>query len=73
MSGARAIPIAFVPDHLALNEGQLFEVLGLNDGRTVAAKKKALQRTVAKLELDDKWLPGRMMPLRHLEKALATD
>ena len=68
---SRNIPITFVPDHLALNEGQLFEVLGLNDGRSELAKKKALQRTVAKLEMDDKWLPGRTMPLRQLEKALA--
>ena len=72
MSQPRSIPITFVPDHLALNEGQLFEVLGLNDGRSELAKKKALQRTVAKLELDDKWLPGRTMPLRQLEKALAS-
>ena len=64
------IPVTFIPDHLALNEVQLFEVLGLNDGRSELAKKKALQRTVARLELDGKWLPGRTMPLRQLEKAL---
>ncbi len=68
---SRNIPITFVPDHLALNESQLFEVLGLNDGRSEQAKKKALQRTVARLELEKKWLPGRMMPLRQLEKALS--
>ena len=67
----RNIPITFVPDHLALNECQLFEVLGLNDGRSEQAKKKALQRTVARLALENKWVPGRMMPLRPLEKALA--
>ena len=36
----RNLPITFVPDHLALNEGQLFEVLGLNDGRPAIAKKR---------------------------------
>ena len=66
---SRTIPIAFIPGHLALSEAQAFEVLGLNDGRSELAKKKALYRICA--EHDIKPLPGRVFPLKKLETAMA--
>jgi len=65
----RRIPITFVPDHLALNEVQAFEILGLNNGRSEKAKKKALYRLCA--EHGIKPLPGRVFPLKKLEAACA--
>lgn len=63
------IPVHFVPGHLAVNERQLWEMLGLNDGRSEAAKKMAVYRFLARHDI--KPLPGRVFPLRKIEKAIA--
>jgi len=47
----------------------MFSGLGLNDGRSELAKKKALYRLCA--EHDIKPLPGRVFPLRKIEAACA--
>lgn len=61
------IPVQFISGHLAVNETQAFEMLGLNDGRSVRAKKTAFYRICA--EHDIKPLPGRVFPLKKIEAA----
>jgi len=63
------ISVAFVPAYLAVNTEQLIEMLGLNDGRPVAAAKKAVYRFAAQHDIHP--LPGRVWPLRKIEQALA--
>jgi len=65
---AKRIPISFAPARLAVNEEQLFELLGLNDGRSIQAKKKAVYRFLAIHGI--KPLPGRVFPLRQIEEAV---
>jgi hypothetical protein len=69
MSATRHIPIFFVPGQLAVNEAQAHEILGLNDGRSERAKKKAFYRICAEHEI--KPLPGRVFPLKKLEAICA--
>lgn len=69
MSVRRSIPIQFIPGHLAVNESQAHEILGLNDGRSERAKKTAFYRFCA--EYNIKPLPGRVFPLKKIEAACA--
>ena len=57
------------PPKLAVNERELFEMLGLNDGRSLRAKKTAVYRFLTQHEI--KTFPGRVWPLRKIEAALA--
>lgn len=68
-----SIPIIFVPEHLAVNEAQMIEILNLKHCRTLAARKLALYRILARLGIEDQWLPGRVFPLCKLQAALAQD
>jgi len=63
----RSIPVHFIPGHLAVNEGQLFAMLGLDDGRSERAKKKSVYRFLARHDI--RRLPGRVFPLRQIEAA----
>lgn len=67
MSQARSIPVQFVPGHLAVNEAQAFEMLGLNDGRTERAKKAAFKRMRDAFGIPT--LPGGVFPLKKIEAA----
>jgi hypothetical protein len=68
MTRQASIPVSFVPAHLAVNESQVFEILGLNDGRSDAAKKKAFKKF---RDLHDiKALPGFVFSLRKIQKAI---
>jgi hypothetical protein len=63
------IPVYFVPGHLAVNEAQAHEILGLNDGRTETAKKKAFYKFCQ--QHDIRPLPGRVFPLKKIEQAVS--
>ena len=69
MSAPRSIPVQFVPGHLAVNESQAFEMLGLNDGRSDAAKKKAFKRMRDAFGIPT--LPGGVFPLKKIEQAVS--
>lgn len=69
MTARKSIPVQFVPGHLAVNESQAFEMLGLNDGRTERAKKAAFKRLRDAFEIPT--LPGGVFPLKKLEAACA--
>jgi hypothetical protein len=66
----RRVPVTFVPAYLAVNVPTMLEMLGLNDGRAERDQKRALAKILTQKKLNDKWLPGRVFPLRELEKAL---
>ena len=68
MSHRRHIPIHFIPSHLAVNEAQALEILGLNDGRSNQAKRKAFYRFCVENEI--KPLPGRVFPLMKIQAAV---
>lgn len=67
MTARKSIPVQFVPGHLAVNETQAFEMLGLNDGRTDSAKKKAFKRIRDAFGIPT--LPGGVFPLKKIEAA----
>lgn len=69
MAAQKSIPVHFIPAHIAVNEAQLFEMLGLNDGRSQRGKRLAAWqfRRINKIPT---W-PGGVFPLRMIERAAA--
>lgn len=70
MSAGRIVPVQFIPNHIAVNEAQAFEMLGLNDGRSLVAKKRAFYLFRMKYGIET--LPGGVFPAKKLEAALST-
>lgn len=66
---ARIVPVQFIPGHLAVNQAQAFEMLGLNDGRTERAKKVAFKRLRDAHKI--RALPGGVWPLKKIEQAVS--
>lgn len=71
MSASYTIPVFFVPARLAVTEEEAHELLGLNNGRPEAAKKKAFYRFCQKHGIAPE--PGRVYPLRKIEAACHAD
>lgn len=65
---SRVVPVITVPGQIAVGDRELARMLGLDDGRSVAAQKRAIYRLTRRHGIDR--LPGRVWPLARIEAAI---